>query len=56
MSMYNPASLSQEQQQDRSGKIFQEDDTYWVPADNVNELYRQLCSKKYREIVRQQVE
>ena len=36
--------------------MFEEDDTYWEPADDVNELYRQLSSKKYREIVRQQVE
>ena len=49
--------VPQEQQHDRGGKItFQEDDTFWVPADDVNELYRQLYSKKYREIVKQQVE
>ena len=30
-------------------------DNYWEPADSVNELYRQLCSKKYREIAREQV-
>ena len=50
---------TQEQQTDTGGEIptvFQEDDTYWEPADTVNELYRQLYSKKYREIVRQQVE
>ena len=28
---------------------------YWEPAESVNELYKQLSSKKYREIVRQQV-
>lgn len=28
---------------------------YWEPAESVNELYKQLNSKKYREIVRQQV-
>ena len=50
--------LIQEQQQDStsSGKTSQEDDKFWQPADNVNELYKQMCSKKYREIVRQQVE
>ena len=34
------------------------DDTdhfYWEPADSVNELYKQLCSNKYREIARDQV-
>ena len=49
----------QEQQSETSGQTtaeFLEDDAYWEPADNVNELYRQLYSKKYREIVRQQVE
>ena len=34
----------------------QEEGDYWEPADSVNELYRQLCSKKYREIERQQLE
>ena len=35
-----------------------DDDTdhfYWEPADSVNELYKQLCSNKYREIARDQV-
>ena len=27
------------------------DSTYWEPADSINELYKQLSSKKYREIV-----
>ena len=30
--------------------------TFWRPAATVNELYRQISSKKYREIARQQVE
>ena len=49
----------QEQQIEGSGEnqaVFREDDAYWEPANDVNELYRQLYSKKYREIVRQQVE
>ena len=33
-----------------------EDDDYWEPADNINELSQQLYSKKYREIERQQLE
>ena len=31
------------------------ENSYWEPAESVNELYKQLNSKKYREIVRQQV-
>ena len=27
-----------------------DDDTYWEPADSINELYKQMSSKKYREI------
>ena len=29
---------------------------YWEPAATVNELYRQMASKKYREIDPQQIE
>ena len=25
------------------------EDNYWEPANSVNELYKQLCSQKYRE-------
>jgi hypothetical protein len=32
-----------------------EDEIYWEPARSVNELYKQLCSNKYREIVREEV-
>ena len=32
------------------------DGDYWEPADAVNDLYKQLCLKKYREIERQQLE
>ena len=32
-----------------------EDETYWEPADSINELYEQLSSKKYREILPSQV-
>ena len=31
------------------------DSTYWEPADNINELYKQLSSKKYREIAPNQL-
>ena len=31
------------------------ENSYWEPAESVNELYKQLNSKKYREIVRQRV-
>ena len=35
-----------------------EEDAYWEPASNVNELYRQLSSKKIkcREIVQEEIE
>ena len=36
--------------------LFEENDTYWVPASDANELYSQLSSKKYREIIRQQIQ
>ena len=36
--------------------LFEEDDTYWEPASDANELYKQLSAKKYREIVRQQIQ
>ena len=36
--------------------LFEEDDTYWEPASDANELYKQLSAKKYREIVRKQIQ
>ena len=27
-----------------------EDDTYWKPAKNINELYKQLSASNYRDI------
>ncbi len=36
-------------------KDCKEDEIYWEPAKSVNELYKQLCSNKYREIVREEV-
>ena len=39
-----------------SNSISREDDAYWEPAATVNELYRQLSSKKYREIHREDIE
>ena len=32
-----------------------EDTTYWEPAESINEIYEQLSSKKYREIIPNQV-
>ena len=37
-------------------KLFEEDETYWEPAADACGLYRQLSSKKYREIVRRQIQ
>ena len=31
------------------------DEIYWEPAGSVNELYKQLCLNKYREIEREEV-
>lgn len=33
-----------------------EDDTYWEPANDVNELYQQLSANKYRDIKFSQVQ
>ena len=35
--------------------FFQDDKTYWSPASNTRGLYKQLSSKKYREIVKQDI-
>ena len=40
----------------RISEAKEDDSQYWEPAASVNELYRQMASKKYREIARQQVE
>ena len=43
--------------QGTEGSVHTTDDAiYWKPAATVNELYKQLSSKKYREIGRKQVE
>ena len=34
----------------------EDESQYWEPAATVNELYRQMASKKYREIDPQQIE
>ena len=48
------------QVQDRESEpapvLFEEDDTYWEPADDARGLYEQLSAKKYREIVRSQIQ
>ena len=36
-------------------EVADEDDTYWEPADSINELYKQLSSKQYREIAPHQL-
>ena len=33
-----------------------EDDTYWEPASDVNELYQQLSANKYRDIKSSQIQ
>ena len=46
-------------QQKESGpdpELFEEDETYWEPAKDTCGLIRQLSSKKYRELVRPQIQ
>ena len=33
-----------------------EEETYWEPSNDANELYQQLSSKRYREIKSSQIE
>ena len=37
------------------GEYFQEEHTYWVPADNEEDLYCQFARCKYREILRKYI-
>lgn len=37
------------------GVFEEEEDAYWEPADTVSKLYGQLYSKKYREIVQNEI-
>ena len=55
---YSMNSIQEEQYsvEKQATSVPAEDDDYWEPADSINELYKQLCSKKYREIAREQVE
>ena len=41
---------------DQVAVAFEEEDSYWVPASDASELYKQLFTKKYREIDRQGIE
>ena len=41
---------------DPAPKFFEECETYWSPSSVANELYEQLASKKYREILRPQIQ
>ena len=41
---------------ENSSEAKEDESEYWEPAATVNELYRQMASKKYREIDPQQVE
>ena len=35
--------------------FFEEETTYWKPASDARNLYKQLSSKKYRELPRRQI-
>ncbi len=37
-------------------KFFEECETYWAPSSQANELYEQLATRKYREILREQIQ
>ncbi|XP_064396494.1 RAF proto-oncogene serine/threonine-protein kinase-like isoform X2 [Halichondria panicea] len=37
-------------------KFFEECETYWAPSSQANELYEQLAARKYREILREQIQ
>ena len=39
-----------------SPEFFREDETYWRPSNVESELYEQLSTRKYREILRHQIE
>ena len=36
--------------------FFTEEKLYWTPGEDTNVLYEQLAQKKYREIMRQEIE
>ena len=36
--------------------FFTEEKLYWTPGEDTNVLYEQLAQKKYREILRQEIE
>ena len=36
--------------------FFEEIDKYWRPASNTASLYQQLASRKYREVIRKQIQ
>ena len=53
-----PLTLSQHSSLKRSGDdcFFTEDKTYWTPSEDTSVLYEQLAQKKYREILRHQIQ
>ena len=53
-----PLILSQHSSLERSGDdcFFTEDKTYWTPSEDTSVLYEQLAEKKYREILRHQIQ
>ena len=58
MTLTNTHILTKQKQNntfEQTSEVDNEDDTYWEPADSINELYKQLSSKKYREIAALQV-
>ena len=54
MTLYSSIIFLQNMEQHTADET-SDDDTYWEPADTINELYKQMSSNKYREIAADEV-
>ncbi len=53
---HHPHTQSQYSYAGPAPKFFEECETYWAPSSQANELYEQLAARKYREILREQIQ
>ena len=53
---HHPHTQSQYSYAGPAPKFFEECETYWAPSSQANELYEQLATRKYREILREQIQ
>ncbi len=53
---HHPHTQSQYSYAGPAPKFFEECETYWAPSSQANELYKQLAARKYREILREQIQ